>query len=175
MKPIKISLASLLVILIVLRSINERMPCTRMNQDHFHFNQWTKDTNILEVPLINAKFTWIGPSNRKSTLDRAFINLEWAKVGVWELKATVNKNSNHRGIVFSDGNMNWGPKPFRVFNTWLKEEGLLKLIEDKSKGGNSKGNIQVTLKKIKSLIKEWNLGSNGNIHLRIDKLEADLA
>lgn len=58
------------------RFSNERMACSSLNQDHIHFNQWIMDSNLIEIPLINAKFTWIGPANRRSRLDRAFINLE---------------------------------------------------------------------------------------------------
>lgn len=91
------------------------------------------------------------------------------------MKSTAKKNTDHRGIVLTDRNMNWGPRPFRVFNIWLKEEILLKLIQDMTKEINSKRNVQITLKKIKGLIKEWNLGSNGNVNLRIEKMEVELA
>lgn len=47
------------------------------------------------------------------------------------MKATARKNSDHRGIVLSKSSINWEPKPFRVFNFRLKEESLLKLIDNK--------------------------------------------
>lgn len=68
----------------------------------------------MEVPLVNASFTWIRPAGKKSRLDRAFINSEWAKDGDWDLKALVRKNSDHRAIFLMNNKMNWGPRPFRV-------------------------------------------------------------
>lgn len=101
--------------------------------------------------------------------------MEWVKTGEWELKATVKKNSDHRGIILTERNMNWRLKPFRIFNIWLKEESLLRLIEDMIKKVNSKSNVQVTLKNIKGFIKEWNLGTYDNINMKIEKLESKLA
>ncbi|KAK1396975.1 hypothetical protein POM88_006838 [Heracleum sosnowskyi] len=41
------------------------------------FNSWIEDSNLLEIPLENANFTWIGPNGKRSKLDRALSNSEW--------------------------------------------------------------------------------------------------
>lgn len=92
----------------------------------------------------------------------------------WKLIATAKKNSDHRGILLVDGNLNWGAKPFRVFNIWLKEENLIKLVEDRCKDPVLQ-NAQSMIKKIKQVIKECNSGTNGNVHKNIEDLELKLA
>lgn len=67
------------------------------------------------------------------------------------MKATGRKKSDHNGLMMQLENLNWGPKPFRVFNCWLEEnslrDSLLKDLEGGAKLGES--NIQIVLKKIK--------------------------
>lgn len=155
------------------RSSRDRCACVGSKQEYVHFNQWVEDSNLHEVCLSNAKFTWIGPGLKKSRLDRAFINAEWARKGSWKLIATARKNSDHRGILLVDSNTNWGAKPFRVFNVWLKEESLIKLVEDSCQEITLQGNTQTKIKRIKQVIKEWNSGTNGNVHKNIEILELE--
>lgn len=157
------------------RTVRERFNCSGLREDQSGFNKWIKDSNLIEIPLVNAKYTWLGPGGKKSRLDRAFANIKWAKKGNWELKATIKRNSDHRGILLSDSGLNWGPRPFRIFNVWLKEHSLFPLIEKRINEGNWKGNVQAILKNIKEITREWNLGINENIHVRIENLESKIA
>lgn len=51
----------------------------------------------------------------------------------------------------------------------------MRLIGDKLNEDHHKRNIQASLRSIKGIIKEWNLGINGNIHGKIERLETELA
>lgn len=43
-----------------------------------HFNDWIDQSNLIELNISNARFTWVGPGSKRSRLDRAFINSVWA-------------------------------------------------------------------------------------------------
>lgn len=132
------------------RTSRDWLACSNLNQDHIHFNHWIEDSNLQEVHISIVKFTCIGPGLKKSRLDRAFINIEWASKGAWKLIATARKNSDHRRILLVENNLNWGPKPFRVFNVWLKEESLKILIENNCRSLKSQSNVQDSIRRIKS-------------------------
>lgn len=116
---------------------------------------------------------WSG--TKRSRLDRAFLNVEWANKGDWTLIATNRKNSDHRGIVIFENKIDWGPKPFKVFNIWFKQESLIKLIEEKSRSLNSQTDVQKTIKRIRQIVIEWNAGVNGNIFQKIVKIESKIS
>ncbi|KAK1379921.1 hypothetical protein POM88_026665 [Heracleum sosnowskyi] len=54
----------------------ERSNCNTRPREMREFNNWIEDSNLLEIPLENANFTWIGPNDKRSRLDRAFSNSE---------------------------------------------------------------------------------------------------
>ncbi|KAK1400743.1 hypothetical protein POM88_000348 [Heracleum sosnowskyi] len=141
------------------------------------FNKWIEDSNLVEVPLENANFTWIGPNGKRSRLDRAFANSVWPNLADWNLKVLPRKNSDHRGILLRARKQNWGPKPFRVFNVWLRNPSLKKEIEKffSEPASLSNLNFHQILRNVKHLIKAWNLSVNGNIFHKISELEEKVA
>lgn len=77
--------------------------------------------------------------------------------------------SDHKIISLSNNKVNWDPKPFKVFNWWLEDESLLKLIW-KSWEQNTNihdCNIQMRLKKIKKILNEWSATIIRESELRI--------
>lgn len=57
----------------------------------------------------------------------------------------------------------------------MKEEKLKRLIESNCGRSNPQNNVQASIRKIKSIIKEWNPGVNGNIPKKIDDLKTRIA
>ncbi|KAK1365257.1 hypothetical protein POM88_040818 [Heracleum sosnowskyi] len=108
----------------------ERSNCNTRPREMREFNKWIEDSNLLEIPLENANFTWIGRSGKRSRLDIAFTNSVWPNLADWTLKVLPRKNSDHRGILLRARQQNWGPKPFRVFNVWLRNPSLKKELEN---------------------------------------------
>lgn len=108
-------------------------------------------------------------------MDRPLINADWGKIGNWKLQALPRKNLDHRPILLFQHNVDWGPKPFRVFNIWLKEESLIKKLREEAFNNNSSSaNIQTLLRRCKEVIEKWNKGSNGNIFRRIKEVVTKL-
>lgn len=73
--------------------------------------------------------------------------------------------------------INWGPKPFRIFNVWLQQDSLLKSLKDNLKLEED-GNIvdmQNMLKKVKMQIIKWNKEINGSIFQKIERNEERLS
>ncbi|KAK3230292.1 hypothetical protein Dsin_002173 [Dipteronia sinensis] len=74
-------------------------------------------------------FTW--SNNRKSAswarLDRFLVSpiaFSWFHN---ILQKSLPRNlSNHNAILPGESSMDWGPIPFRIFNSWLEDKGLIK-------------------------------------------------
>ncbi|KAK1370196.1 hypothetical protein POM88_036288 [Heracleum sosnowskyi] len=84
----------------------ERINCNIRIREMRVFNSWIEDSNLLEIPLDNANFIWIGPNGKRSKLDRALSNSEWLSQTDWTLKALSRKNSDHRGILLRSKQQN---------------------------------------------------------------------
>ncbi|WOH08730.1 hypothetical protein DCAR_0728177 [Daucus carota subsp. sativus] len=91
--------------------------------------------------------------------------------------ATPRKNSDHRGILFLEEDVDWGPKPFRIFNIWLKDSHLLSMIKEEMEDTSreSRDDIHGIFKRIKAIVKKWNKEFNGNIFTKIKEEEDKLA
>lgn len=63
-------------------------------------------------------------------MDRVLINSKLNLAGKWRASATPRKNSDHRGLLLNLEEVNWGPKPFRIFNIWLKDKMLMGMIRE---------------------------------------------
>lgn len=156
------------------KHVGERIACNTSHRDSFLFNNWINQANLIELNIINAKYTWIGPAGKRSRLDRAFVNASWANLGYWKLKALPRKNSNHEKLLVFLSDFNWGPKPFKIYNVWFKEESLKQSLESFQSAGIHFPDVQSKLRKIKQLIKEWNINSFGNINKRIEDKKAKI-
>ncbi|KAL8468927.1 hypothetical protein ACS0TY_031944 [Phlomoides rotata] len=75
------------------------------------------------------------------------------------LKGGGRTVSDHRPIYIEEINKDWGPKPLRLFNWWLKNPSFIELVEKKWNSYKLKGwsgyIIKEKLKLLKGDIKEW--------------------
>lgn len=79
----------------------EREGCEYRIADSTLLSAFLTNNNLLDVNLMNSSFTWFGPSNRKSRIDRALVNTLGFVTGDRKLLALNRKNSDHRPIVLS--------------------------------------------------------------------------
>lgn len=48
--------------------------------------------------------------------------------GHWQLDALCRKKSDHKPLFLRSDYIEWGPKSFKVFNCWLKEDSLKSIL-----------------------------------------------
>ncbi|KAL5166140.1 Phosphatidylinositol/phosphatidylcholine transfer protein SFH9 [Glycine soja] len=114
------------------------------------FNAWISDMNLEDVRSVGRRFTWCRPNgSAMSRLDRDF--------------------SYHCPILLKSKNIDWGPKPFKVMDWWLKDKGFQQLVQQQwgnyhpPRWGGYVLNHKIKL--LKQCIKQWSL-TNGEANAR---------
>ena len=73
-------------------------------------------------------------------------------------------------LIVKSSKVDWGPKPFRFINSWLKEKGFLDLVKSKWSAYKLEGEGMVRckekLKMLKHELKIWNAQVFGNIYTK---------
>ena len=117
---------------------------------------------VEEAPWVGKRFTWYRPNgNAKSKLDRFLISPEWLSKWSASSQYTLKRSfSDHCPVMLKSQSIDWGPKPFRILDCWLKDQSFKKLVQQTWSNNNQGGWGGFVLKqKIKALkvsIKEWN-------------------
>ncbi|XP_071728041.1 uncharacterized protein [Rutidosis leptorrhynchoides] len=159
------------------RESSDRLNCVFHNRRAARFNEFIIKNNLIEIPIIGRKFKRISDDGAKfSKLDRffvfdKFINL-WKDLSVLPLD---RKTSDHCPLVLRDKVIDYGPKPFKVFNEWFNNEDAGEIIKkawDKPVGGSRKDCIfRDRLKNVKFDLRDWSKGAYGNLDKEIDSLK----
>ena len=158
------------------RNMEECLNCDNRRDDCEDFDSWIKNMNLFDLKLSNANFIWIGRQGKRSRLDRVIINSKLNSICRWITKGTPRKNSDHIGFVLYQESINWGPKPFRVFNIWMRDNFLQECIKSRMEDiKHHRLNFQCIIKEIKDVLKKWNAEFNGNIFIKIKETEEELA
>lgn len=76
----------------------ERENCAFSHLDVKVFSHFLESNQLSSVTLINSMFTWYGPANKKSRLDRVILNKKWTEIGNWVSRAYPRRNSDHKAI-----------------------------------------------------------------------------
>ncbi|CAK8540700.1 unnamed protein product [Lathyrus sativus] len=86
---------------------------------------------LLDLSAVGRKFTWFNTSGTSmSRLDRFL--LSESLIRLWNLNAQYVGDrtfSDHCPIFLKTIDLNWGPKPFKFFSSWLKHENFLPFVE----------------------------------------------
>ena len=85
---------------------------------------------------------------------------------------------DHCAIVIKNKIIDWGAKPFRMFDVWAEMDGYRKVIreawEQRVNCGNDLERVKMKLKGLKSALKKWRkLGHNNEIE-RKKKIVAEI-
>ena len=63
-------------------------------------------------------------------------------------------------------NIDWGPKPFRVFDCWLKDKSFDRIVKECWTNTQPRGwggyALKVKIKKLKEVLKVWNKEQYGD-------------
>ncbi|XP_058111123.1 uncharacterized protein LOC131254135 [Magnolia sinica] len=100
---------------------------TRFTEDHSRkrrpfpamrrFSDWIQSEQLIDLPLLGAKFTW---SNERanptfSRLDRSLLSSEWIDSFPSSKQfALPRTTSDHSPLLLCEEDLNWGPKPFKI-------------------------------------------------------------
>ena len=81
--------------------------------------------------------------------------------------------SDHIPLLLEEGEVNWGPEPFRNLDAWFTHPSFVKLIEDEWK---NLGSMDVLSKfnRLKLPIRKWNKEKFGNFEFNNQRLEGEL-
>ncbi|KAJ9567980.1 hypothetical protein OSB04_003946 [Centaurea solstitialis] len=98
-----------------------------------HFNNFITTSSLLDVKLGGRKFTWMNSSCTKlSKLDRFLVNSEfvdiWASTSSFALPRCL---SDHCPIILDSNFIDFGPTPFKLFNSWLNNPEFAEVVKEK--------------------------------------------
>ena len=140
------------------------------------FNNFLGEMEVEDSTVLGRSFTWYHPNGRSmSRIDRVLLLANWSHVwgetSLWVLPRDV---SDRCPLVLKVGGWDWGPRPFRFNNFWLKNRAFKGVVEEKWRGLNVHGWMGFVLKeKLKGLkyrIKEWNKEEYGGMEEKIELL-----
>ncbi|KAL8557496.1 hypothetical protein ACS0TY_004798 [Phlomoides rotata] len=97
------------------------------------FDDFISLYNLMDMPLSSRTFTWYRPDGTcKTKLDRMLVNSEW--IARWPdqvLNGLSRTLSDHCPIYMESARKNWGPRPFRFINAWVKHPNFKDFFESK--------------------------------------------
>ncbi|XP_026437049.1 uncharacterized protein LOC113335131 [Papaver somniferum] len=133
-----------------------------------------------KADFLGSKFTW---SNRQSgvhiilcKLDRALINEAWLiKYENWRCKALPREVSEHSTLIgFPFVNTRPKRAPFRVQKMWFAHSDFMRMVSDCWNApvtGSPAFIFPFKLKRLKAVMKDWNLHVFGNIFAKLKQSE----
>ncbi|XP_028206315.1 uncharacterized protein LOC114389777 [Glycine soja] len=147
-----------------IRSSQERISLSQRRADPYDIaalNQWIDDMELQEIKCSGNSFTWIRPNGCvKSRLDRFLVSQNWLSLWPESCQTVLQRNlSDHCPSILQTNMVDWGPKPFMVFDWWLQQKGYQKMWSKAEGNINPKKvlNIQQKLNEVEDLTAHRNL------------------
>ncbi|KAJ9559670.1 hypothetical protein OSB04_004830 [Centaurea solstitialis] len=143
------------------------------------FNNFISSSGLIEAPLIGRKFTRISDDGLKfSKLDRFLMTVDFSNRGRnLRAKALDRGESDHVPILLEEDKADFGPTPFKFFDSWLVEDDLRSVVEQNWKCEKiSQFPDRVfrdKLKGVKAAIKEWSKRKFGNLDSQIEEAKSE--
>ena len=135
------------------RTPEERRGSVFVSRGATSFNNFIATTDLVEPPMGGKRFTWYNSSGNKcSKLDGFLFSPNFADK--WpNSKALVLPRiySDHCPILLDSKSVDFGPTPFKFYNSWLTSESLSKVVKEgwdaPSTGYNPRSRIHLLCKK----------------------------
>ncbi|GMJ04386.1 hypothetical protein HRI_004107800 [Hibiscus trionum] len=130
-----------------------------------------------DLPLNGGRFTWANTRKRVSTsrLDRFLFSTDFSELWPNLIQKILPKSlSDHNPVGLFHSDFDWGPKPFRWFDYWAEDKGLVSNIIDCYKQSSGQG-IAATLRLCKSASKAWVKAKKGRDYETVQSLERECA
>ncbi|OMO61021.1 Endonuclease/exonuclease/phosphatase, partial [Corchorus capsularis] len=140
------------------------------------FNDFIEDWALADLLLAGSNFTWFKNSFPPSfsRIDRFLFITQFmtAFPNIYQ-KALPRSISDHNPIFLGCEDVDWGPKPFKLFNYWCEDEDFKPMV--KSVLNNSQDlNLWEKLKSLKPAVKSWAKSKFGNLSAFISALESEI-
>lgn len=165
----------------IMRDFNSaREDSDRINYQHNSvdsqvFNDFINNSDLIHIETQSPHYTWFGPNNKMIKLDWIFTNKSWFNLHSLEAKLLNRKNSYHKPIRLVATNINWGPKPFKFYNSWLQEQSLKEMLTNLKLNINPDNtNLRQSIKDIRLVGKWWNKNVFGNLDEAINQKGEEL-
>lgn len=145
------------------RSCEERKGSKFKKQCANDFNEFIESSDLHEFPMKGFKFTFFKEDEKGkkfSKIDRVLVNR--AFLDNWPdacFRSLPRLWSDHNPILLSVLDSNFGPKPFRVFNSWLDypdcAEVVTKALDEFVFYGDPDVRLIRKFKWLRKILKEW--------------------
>ncbi|XP_071738836.1 uncharacterized protein [Rutidosis leptorrhynchoides] len=155
----------------------DRLNCVFHHSRATRFNDFIARNNLIEIPINGKKFTRVSDDGIKfSKLDRVLVNDKYLKL--WKdlsVIALERMDSDHCPLLLRDQIIDFGLKPFKCFDEWLKNDGVEKVIQDawsKSVTSSKKDRLfRDKLKNVKKDLRAWSKNEFGDLESEIKGLK----
>ncbi|XP_035831965.1 uncharacterized protein LOC118481007 [Helianthus annuus] len=124
------------------------------------FNKFIADAGLLEYHMSGSRFTFMTESGSSmSKIEPILVCDSFMNKSCAKLEALPRYLSDHNPLLLSCTIKDYGPVPFRLYNSWVSKEGMDEVIksvlENHVNGEDWMKNMGALLKRIKIKIKEW--------------------
>ncbi|GJX44385.1 RNA-directed DNA polymerase, eukaryota [Tanacetum coccineum] len=96
------------------------------------FNSFISLASLIDLPLDGYAYTWANKTaNKMSKLDRFLVSKGLLVSFLFRSALFLDRNlSDHRPILMWELSIDYGPTPFRFFQSWFNLDGFDKMVED---------------------------------------------
>ncbi|KAK7255667.1 hypothetical protein RIF29_29084 [Crotalaria pallida] len=167
-----------------IRKVGERRGIRGVRGDlseMLEFNEFIDKMELQEVNSFGRKFTWMSSNCLSmSRLDRFLVSEDWSQYFNGPSEWVIPRDySDHCTVILKCGKVqDWGPKPFRFNNYWLRDPSFIPLVEkcwsESLVVGWAAFRVQVKLKAVKAAVREWNKNVYGNLETKIKYLKSEI-
>ncbi|GJV72922.1 RNA-directed DNA polymerase, eukaryota, reverse transcriptase zinc-binding domain protein, partial [Tanacetum coccineum] len=161
----------------VVRNEQERFGSIFSSYDANHLNAFIDSSGLIDLSIGGCYYTWMNKAGTKlSKLDRFLISDDILEA-IPDIRITALDRlwSDHTPILFHVKKSNFGPSPFKLYNSWLLRDGFNDPIRSAWSSMENQSNDRSLmshekLRSIKGSIKQWHI--NIKINDRNKRLEA---
>ncbi|GJS75871.1 putative RNA-directed DNA polymerase [Tanacetum coccineum] len=159
----------------VVRRCEDRLNSQVNIKEMHEFNDFINNARLVEIPMGGRKFTRVSDDGCKfSKLDRFLLNEEFQNLCCsLSVVALDRKLSDHCPIVLKDIDLDFGPKPFCIFDVWLEESDIDQVVL-RAWGMNVKSSrrdcvFRDKLKNVEAELKKWSKDRFGSSKEKIEE------
>ena len=144
------------------------------------FNTFIRDAELSDFSMGGEKFTYMATASGKlSKLDRFLACSNFTSAFPSSMAIALPRSlSDHGPIILKSQEEDYGPSPFKLYNSWLMKDGFTAAIEEACSNFSGYGNpntyLAAKLKSIKEGIKRWKKKTDIEEKLEVTKIREEV-